>query len=155
MSIDDHENESPKSSFLGENSPRYESTPYVRTPSRDSTVKWPQGINEKNSIRKIDWSIIPILMSACFLQFLDKVVYNVRYPNIDDSTTHRQRQCSMRTSWACKRTLRCMETIFHGVLQLFFSHILSLNCLKVLLLFPTLPIILTQTEQPSSFNNSP
>ena len=77
MTIDDHESKSPKSSSLDEDIARYESSPYDRTPSRGSTTRWPRGINEKKLIRKIDWSIIPVLMAAYFLQFLDKVVYNV------------------------------------------------------------------------------
>lgn len=79
MSIDDHESKSPQShlSTLGVDLPRYDSHHYVRTPSRSSTVRWPRGIDEKKLIWKIDWSIIPVLMAAYFLQFLDKVVYNV------------------------------------------------------------------------------
>jgi hypothetical protein len=34
-------------------------------------------INEKKLLWKIDLSILPILFVAYFLQFLDKVVYNV------------------------------------------------------------------------------
>jgi hypothetical protein len=34
-------------------------------------------IDEKRLIRKIDFSILPILFCSYFLQFLDKVVYNV------------------------------------------------------------------------------
>jgi hypothetical protein len=34
-------------------------------------------INEKKLLWKIDLSILPILFCAYFLQFLDKVVYNV------------------------------------------------------------------------------
>ena len=34
-------------------------------------------IDEKRLIRKIDYAILPILFCAYFLQFLDKVVYNV------------------------------------------------------------------------------
>jgi hypothetical protein len=51
-----------------------------RSPSRGST-RWPNGVNEAKLIRKIDWSIIPILMAAYFLQFVDKVIYNVRIHN--------------------------------------------------------------------------
>jgi hypothetical protein len=47
-----------------------------RAPSRGSH-RWPAGVDEAKLIRKIDWSIIPILMAAYFLQFLDKVIYNV------------------------------------------------------------------------------
>jgi hypothetical protein len=79
MTIDDHESKSPKSSSLEEDTAHYESNRYNRTPSRGSTTRWPRGINEKKLIRKIDWTIIPILMAAYFLQFLDKVVYNVSY----------------------------------------------------------------------------
>jgi hypothetical protein len=55
---------------------------YNRTASRGSSTvpRWPQGVNEKKLVRKIDWSILPILMAAYFLQFLDKVVYN--YANV-------------------------------------------------------------------------
>jgi hypothetical protein len=49
---------------------------YDRAPSRSST-RWPAGVDETKLLRKIDWSIIPILMAAYFLQFLDKVIYNV------------------------------------------------------------------------------
>lgn len=34
-------------------------------------------INERRLIRKIDLSILPILFCSYFLQFLDKVIYNV------------------------------------------------------------------------------
>jgi len=51
-----------------------------RAPSRGST-RWPAGINESKLVRKIDWSILPILMAAYFLQFLDKVIYNCMFPS--------------------------------------------------------------------------
>jgi hypothetical protein len=35
-------------------------------------------INEKKLMWKIDLSVLPILFCAYFLQFLDKVIYNVR-----------------------------------------------------------------------------
>lgn len=38
-------------------------------------------INEKKLIWKIDLSILPILFAAYFLQFLDKVIYNVSLPD--------------------------------------------------------------------------
>lgn len=81
MSIDDHELEphESQSSLYNEDRPRNDSLQYSRTPSRGSTVRWPQGIDEKKLLRKIDWSIIPVLMAAYFLQFLDKVVYNVSH----------------------------------------------------------------------------
>jgi hypothetical protein len=65
--------ESPTASYTVDSDP----DKYGRAPSRNS-ARWPQGINETLLIRKIDWSILPILMAAYFLQFLDKVVYNVR-----------------------------------------------------------------------------
>lgn len=34
-------------------------------------------INESKLIRKIDLSILPILFCSYFLQFMDKVIYNV------------------------------------------------------------------------------
>lgn len=34
-------------------------------------------VDETRLVRKIDFSILPILFCANFLQFLDKVVYNV------------------------------------------------------------------------------
>jgi hypothetical protein len=37
-------------------------------------------INERKLLWKIDLSILPILFCAYFLQFLDKVVYNVSGP---------------------------------------------------------------------------
>lgn len=83
MSIDDHGSKSPHSASLDEDNPHYESNKYARTPSRGSTARWPRGIDEKKLIRKIDWSIIPILMAAYFLQFLDKVVYNVSHLCMD------------------------------------------------------------------------
>jgi hypothetical protein len=79
MTIDDHVSKSPKSSSLEDDVARYGTSRYERASSRGSTTRWPRGINEKKLIRKIDWSIIPILMAAYFLQFLDKVVYNVSY----------------------------------------------------------------------------
>jgi hypothetical protein len=54
----------------------YGADEYNRAPSRAS-ARWPAGVNEVKLVRKIDWSIIPILMAAYFLQFLDKVIYNV------------------------------------------------------------------------------
>ncbi|KAF2398199.1 MFS general substrate transporter [Trichodelitschia bisporula] len=39
-----------------------------------------RSVNERKLIRKIDLSILPVLMAAYFLQFLDKVVYN--YANV-------------------------------------------------------------------------
>jgi hypothetical protein len=61
------------------------------------------GINEKKIIRKIDWSILPIMFCAYFLQFLDKVVYNVSYQdfqncNYCDRETHSFYSTQM--SWA-------------------------------------------------------
>ena len=35
-------------------------------------------VNETALVRKIDWHIVPILFVAYFLQFLDKVIINVR-----------------------------------------------------------------------------
>jgi hypothetical protein len=37
----------------------------------------PRNINDNKLLLKIDLSILPILFCAYFLQFLDKVVYNV------------------------------------------------------------------------------
>jgi hypothetical protein len=47
-----------------------------RSESRNSPSRH---VNEKKLIWKIDLSILPILFFAYFLQFLDKVVYNVSY----------------------------------------------------------------------------
>jgi hypothetical protein len=52
---------------------------YNGAPSR-SDLRWPASVDETKLLRKIDWSIIPILMAAYFLQFLDKVIYNVGGP---------------------------------------------------------------------------
>ena len=38
------------------------------------------GFNEKRLIRTIDWKILPLLFSAYFLQFMDKVILN--YANV-------------------------------------------------------------------------
>ncbi|KAF2423803.1 allantoate permease [Tothia fuscella] len=54
---------------------KYGSDESNRAPSRTS-ARWPASIDERKLVRKIDWSIIPILMAAYFLQFLDKVIYN-------------------------------------------------------------------------------
>ncbi|QDS69567.1 hypothetical protein FKW77_008078 [Venturia effusa] len=82
MTIDDHDTkfiESELSSF-NKDRLRNDARQWVGTPSRSSTGRWTQEIDEKKLIRKIDWSIVPVLMAAYFLQFLDKVVYN--YANV-------------------------------------------------------------------------
>jgi hypothetical protein len=79
---------------------------YNRAPSRAS-ARWPASVNEAKLVRKIDWSIIPILMAAYFLQFLDKVIYNVCDDNpsglIENKLTHLPIG-STRMSWACRKT---------------------------------------------------
>jgi sugar phosphate permease len=40
----------------------------------------PDDVNEKQVIRKADWHILPLLFSAYFLQFMDKIVLN--YANV-------------------------------------------------------------------------
>lgn len=138
MSIDGHEPKSlqSQSSSLIEERPRYDSHQYDQTtssrgPSRVSTFRWPQGISEKKLIRKIDWSIIPILMAAYFLQFLDKVVYNVSYSHIH-SVTPVLTNHSTQMSWECKRTSRCTATNSRGGPQRSSYPTQSLNYHKVL-----------------------
>ena len=58
---------------------------YLDTPSKSSPTDFRsesrhspgRRVNERKLIWKIDLSILPILFFAYFLQFLDKVVYNV------------------------------------------------------------------------------
>jgi hypothetical protein len=56
------------------NSPESENSPR-RTPTLTRRISH---INEKKLMWKIDLSVLPILFCAYFLQFLDKVIYNVR-----------------------------------------------------------------------------
>lgn len=55
----------------------FQSVYSTATIEKDISDLSPVAISEKKIIRKIDWSILPILFCAYFLQFLDKVVYNV------------------------------------------------------------------------------
>ena len=55
-------------------STRSDTKSLVTTPSEPDDLE----VNETALVRKIDWHIVPILFAAYFLQFLDKVIINVR-----------------------------------------------------------------------------
>lgn len=118
MSIDDRDSNHPESQFSDyEERPRNDSHQFVRTPSIGSTVRWPRGVDEKKLIRKIDWSIIPVLMAAYFLQFLDKVVYNVSRFYILSCLS--LINYSTQMSWECRMISRCTAINSHGEPPLF------------------------------------
>jgi hypothetical protein len=66
---------------------------------------------EQALLRRIDWRIIPIMFLAYFLQFLDKVVLNVRHR---PANGNEMLSCSTQMSWASKPTWECLEMTFPG-----------------------------------------
>jgi len=58
---------------------KIETGSYRNLPSQGSQWQF-NDINEKQVIRKADWHILPLLFTAYFLQFMDKIVLN--YANV-------------------------------------------------------------------------